>query len=89
MLLIVVAVVSAALGFGAAFLLYRPDGKLYEVQTFVEAQKLPTKLRRFRVIMGTERGAEARRLYERLVPKGDGIVEFYDHDARRSVKGDV
>lgn len=74
-LLIVSAVVSAALlGFGAAFLIYR-----------VKPQPF-TGIRRFHVTMHTDKGGEARRLYERLVPQGDGVVEFFDRDVCRGKK---
>ncbi len=74
-LLIVAAVVSAALlGFGAAFLIYR-----------VKPQPF-TGIRRFHVIMHTDNGSQARRLYERLLPKGDGVVEFFDKEVCRGSK---
>ena len=90
--LILAFIAGAALASGGAFFLYRPKFKALQERVaeddeiFVEQQQLPPKLRKFRVIMSTDGGGEARRLFERLVPKGDGMVEFYDGDVRRSLK---
>jgi len=54
-----------------------------EVQVPLEP---PKALRRFQVIFATDAGGDARRLWEKVKPQGDAVMEFWDGDARRGVK---
>lgn len=42
--------------------------------------------KRFRVVLSSERGVDARDLYEKVVPKLDGVVEFFEGENRRGMK---
>lgn len=47
---------------------------------------LPPAIKRFRVVFSTDSGAGARQLFEKVRPSADGVVEFWDGKARRSIK---
>lgn len=80
--------IAFALGAAGAALVVRRYFPRYITETLVETVRdsLPTP-RRFRVIMATDNGGDARRLYEKIQTRNDGQVIFLDGEAQRSMKG--
>lgn len=85
---VLVGLTCAAVGIAAARLFW-PRIVTVEVERRVEVptpKPLPYEKRRFHVVFATDHGAEARRLYERVTPSADGVVDFFDGGQWRSGK---
>lgn len=84
------------LGLGAAVVRWRFPRTIVRVETVVEkvveevpiTTPMPWQERRFNVVVSTNSGAEARTVFETLVPraKSDGVIQFFDGIENRGTK---
>ena len=85
---LILAAVGSAVLTSAAFRFWTPLARKVPTIPVDDLSYLPAKRRTFRVVLSTNSGAQARMLFEKVVPKenSDGLVEFYDGDVCRGTK---